>query len=1387
MRELLGRKWPLMSARHRAIVVLATCMLGCALIAPGLLPLSLLRVAQADATAQTIPFSQNWTNTGLITANDNWSGVPGIEGFLGQDITTSTGTDPQILLTTSAVANDLDVIANQTNPNTLTSGGVAEFDGIANPTIALQGSATADAPHVVITLNTTGQTGINVSYNLRDVDGSADNAVQPVALQYRVGTSGNYTNIPAGFVADATTGPSLATLVTPVSVTLPAACDNQPVVQVRVITANAVGNDEWVGIDDINITSGAVAQPALSINDVTQTEGNSGASNFTFTVSLAPASAQAVSVAYATADGTTNPATGGASCGTAGVDYVTTSGTLNFTAGMTSLPITVSVCGDTTTEPTETFFVNLSNPTNATISDSQGVGTITNDEVTITPIYAIQGSGSTSPLANQSVTTTGIVTGIKTGSSGGFFIQDPNGDGNPNTSDGVFVFTGSSVPAAAVVGNNVQVSGTISEFIPSQDLNQKPLTELSGTVTASVLSTGNPVPAPVQITAADTLVNNLENLEKYEGMRVSVPSLTTIAPTQGTITEPSATVVSNGVFYGVVTGVARPFREPGINASDPLPAGAPATVPRFDENPERLRVDSDGQPGTTALNVTTGTVFANVVGELDYSFRTYTILPEITLVPSALANATAVPVPQPNELTVGSFNMERFFDTVDDPATADPVLTPTAFNNRLNKVSLAVRNQMRLPDVLGVEEMENLSTLQAVRDKINNDEIAAGRANPAYEAFLVEGNDVGGIDVGFLVKTARVTVVDVTQFGKTTTYINPNNGQPELLNDRPPLVLRATIARPAGGGTFAFTVIVNHLRSLSFVNDPVDGNRVRTKRRAQAEDLANLIQARQTADPTERIISVGDYNAFQVNDGYVDVIGTIKGTPAPPDQVTLASSDLVNPDLTNLVDTLPAGQRYSFTFDGNAQVLDHVIINPNALRNLNRFAYARNDADFPVKYYEDGTRAERESDHDMPVAFFSLGAPLAISEFRFRGPTVSAPGDGANDEYVELYNNQGVPLTVNTTDGSNGWALVATNSVGTAPATIATIPNGTVLPVGGHYLIVHQQPPASLNRPDFGPLGVAISQYNLNNYAVGDDFFTTDIADSAGLAVFQTSNPANFTLANRLDAVGLNNAGGAGPDLYREGTPLISPDANDGQYAFVRKLTTGTPQDTDNNANDFVFVSTNAGSYGGVQSTLGAPGPENCGCNPNRLFTNGVSPTQRNAQIKAQLIEPNLSSSVAPNRVRDQTQVPNGAQGTLDLRRRFVNNTNQTITRLRFRVVDVTTLNSSGYVPGGSQADIRLLNGSDLNNVMTSRGPLTVQGTTVEAPAPLAQALGGGLNSSATVTLPGAGLAPGATIDVHFLLGVQQVGSYRFFINVEALTIPPPPPAQAMRKRASKQ
>ena len=745
-------------------------------------------------------------------------------------------------------------------------------------------------------------------------------------------------------------------------------------------------NDHGLAIDDLSVTPHGVAstQPTLSITDVTQAEGQSGTTTFTFTVSLdSPAGAGGVTFDIATANDSA----------TAGSDYVARSLTSQTIAqGASSYSFGVDVNGDMSPEPNDTFFVTVSNITGATPGDVQGLGTIQNDDFSLTHIHDIQGNGDTSPFAGQSVTTSGIVTAVK---SNGFFIQEAeiDYDADSNTSEGVFVFTSAPPPAAAAVGNLVTVQATVSEFIPNADPNSPPTTELTF-ATVQLTSTGNTLPSPIVLTPANTDPSGpLNQLERFEGMRVQVNSLTTVSPTDGNVSEANATSTSNGTFYGVITGVARPFREPGVQVPDPLPAGAPAGVPRFDANPERLRIETSTLSGSTPLDLTSNVVLSDVVGPLDFRFRAYTILTEPASPPTVTTpnlTVTAVRSATADEFTVASFNMERFFDTVNDPGVSDVALTATAFNNRLNKASLAIRHVLQSPDIIGVEEVENLTTLQAVATKVNNDAVADGQPDPGYQAFLVEGNDVGGIDSGFLVKTPRVTIVDVTQFGQTTTYVEPGGGV-ATLNDRPPLVLRAAI-NSAGHAPYAVTVIVNHLRSLSGVDDPADGDRVRTKRRAQAEYLANLIQSRQAADPTERIVSIGDYNAFQFNDGYVDSIGTIKGTPTPANQVVLASGDLVNPDLKDLVDDEPASERYSFSFDGNAQELDHVLVTTGPQNRLTAtdLQYGRMDTDFPEVYRNDPNRPERLSDHDPLVAYFSLAGPLDCTTAVANPATMSA-------------------------------------------------------------------------------------------------------------------------------------------------------------------------------------------------------------------------------------------------------------------------------------------------------------------------------------------------------------------------------------------------------------
>jgi hypothetical protein len=153
-----------------------------------------------------------------------------------------------------------------------------------------------------------------------------------------------------------------------------------------------------------------------------------------------------------------------------------------------------------------------------------------------------------------------------------------------------------------------------------------------------------------------------------------------------------------------------------------------------------------------------------------------------------------------------------------------------------------------------------------------------------------------------------------------------------------------------------------------------------------------------------------------------------------------------------------------------------------------------------------------------------------------------------------------------------------------------------------------------------------------------------------------------------------------------------------------------------------------------------------------------------NSQMTPRLVDLQQSQSAAPNRVRDFTPVTNGAQGTLGIRRCVTNNTGNIVTSLRYRVIDITTLGNTA----AGQAELRVLNSPLQAIALTDTTSVSLQATTVQTPP--TQASGGGLNTSLsegviTTTAP---LANGATTCVQFLLGVQQSGSFRFYVVVEA-------------------
>lgn len=315
-------------------------------------------------------FSQDWSNPNLITADDDWSGVPSIIGYRGDGLVSSSGVNPTSVTGTSSV---VDVIANPSpnNPDTFGTGGVVEFDDLADRVVALQGSGTADAPYLVVHLDATGRQNVTFSTRLRDIDAGTASA-QPIAVQYRIGDTGPWLNITGGYVANANVGAD-----TMLSVVLPPAADGQAQIQVRVITTDAGGSDAFIGIDDITVSSVplVITNPGtLSIADASVAEGDAGTAAMTFTVNRAGGSFGAVSATY------TISFPGSANSADLAPGHLLT-GTVSFADGQTSATITVNVAGDIEFEPNETFTVTLSAPTGgATLSDASATGTIVNDD-----------------------------------------------------------------------------------------------------------------------------------------------------------------------------------------------------------------------------------------------------------------------------------------------------------------------------------------------------------------------------------------------------------------------------------------------------------------------------------------------------------------------------------------------------------------------------------------------------------------------------------------------------------------------------------------------------------------------------------------------------------------------------------------------------------------------------------------------------------------------------------------------------------------------------------------------------------------------------------------------------------------------------------------------
>ncbi len=581
-------------------------------------------------------------------------------------------------------------------------------------------------------------------------------------------------------------------------------------------------------------------------------------------------------------------------------------------------------------------------------------------------IFEIQGNGLASPFNGRLAKTEGnVVTCLGTN---GFFLQTPanRSDGDVDTSDGIFVFTGGA-PGVAV-GDLVDVSAQVVEFFD--------FTELASP-TVTVVGTGA-VPAPVTFDATTpspdpTAPSCAIEYECYEGMLVEITGGAVSGPNQRFGSDPIAEV-------HIVAGPDRAFREKGIEFPSAF-----LGLPEWDGNPEVFELDAD-KLGLANPIIPAGSSFS-ATGALAFEFGGYELWPnELTIDPVSLPRA--VRPREPGELTVGSLNLFRLFEG-------------SAKARRLNKLSAHIRDVLRSPDILAVQEVESLSVLENLAEKIELDDPTV-----VYTAHLIEGNDIGGIDVGFLTR-ANIQVVAVTQLGAAEIFSFPGRDD-SLLHDRPPLLLEGSCT--GNGEPFPIKVMAIHNRSLNNIDDPADGPRVRQKRFEQAESVAQKVQDLQTADPDVRLVVIGDFNAFELTDGFVDVVGEIKGDFDPAENL-ISGADLVEPDLTDQVLSLPPEDRYSFVFRGSAQTLDHALTSQGLDDFVRGTEFGRGNADAAVVLIDDETGANkplRSSDHD--------GLVLYVMK--------DEDGDGIPDDQDVCFGT-GIPETVPTVRlEMNHFALV---------------------------------------------------------------------------------------------------------------------------------------------------------------------------------------------------------------------------------------------------------------------------------------------------------------------------------------------------------------------------
>jgi predicted extracellular nuclease len=609
-----------------------------------------------------------------------------------------------------------------------------------------------------------------------------------------------------------------------------------------------------------------------------------------------------------------------------------------------------------------------------------------------TPIYAIQGSGLSAAITGN-VSTKGVVVGDFEGTAAatGFYMQDLSGDGNATTSDGIFVFTGSTNLVS--VGQVVRVTGFARERFNQTSLNGSN-SNTTAVPAANIVNCGTGSVAPVDVTLPFADANFPE---RYEGMLVRFPQPLVIAEYF------NYDRFGEIVLAQPLAGEDRPYSgtaidEPGAPANARTAANALSRITLDDvqsvQNPPTLR-----HPNGLTFDLTNrfrgGDTVQSAVGVLGFDFSLYRVFPTGPATYTAVNPRPAAPEAVGGTLRIAAMNTLNFFVTANYP-TGSPLDNKCGPGNTLecrgwdsDQSTEFTRQRDKLltalsgldADIIGLNELENSTGVEPLAS------ITSGLPGYAYINTGTVGTDA--IKVGLIYRPAVVTPVGA--FKLLTSAVDPRfidtKSRPSLAQT---FEVNATGAR--------FTVAVNHLKSKGSgcddVGDPDlgdgQGNCSQT-RRAAAEALVDWLATDPTGSGDPDFLIVGDLNSYAREDTL--------------DEITAGSDDTVgtNDDFTNLIRLFHGDFAYSYTFDGQAGYLDHALASASLLGQVAGAADWHINSDEPDIFDYDTSfkppaqdalyevNPNRTSDHDPVVVGLVPNAPPTVDA----GGPYSAPEGGS--------------------------------------------------------------------------------------------------------------------------------------------------------------------------------------------------------------------------------------------------------------------------------------------------------------------------------------------------------------------------------------------------------